>query len=382
VVEALKREATVSISGILTLPPPDKKVPGRFELQADYWELIGPSSADLENTLNTDANVDQLLDQRHIVIRGTRTSSILRLRSVLMKGFRDHYYDRGYAEVTPPTLVQTQCEGGSTLFSFDYYGEKAYLTQSSQLYLETCIPALGDVYCIAQSYRAEKSRTRRHLSEYTHIEAERPFITFEDLLQSLEDLVCDVVDRVVKDKQGKDILEIINPTLVVPKRPFKRMNYTDAVEYCRAHEIYKDRDTKEHFQFGDDIPEGPERQMTDMIGEPILLCRFPAEMKAFYMQRDPQDRILTESVDLLIPTVGEIVGGSMRIYNYEELMNAYKKEGLDPSPYYWYTDQRKYGACPHGGYGLGLDRFLTWLAGEDHIRNVCLYPRYVGRCQP
>jgi asparaginyl-tRNA synthetase len=380
--EALGREATVAISGMLTLPPPEKKVPGKFELQADYWELIGASHVDLENTVNQDTNPDQLFDQRHIVIRGTRTSSILKLRSVLMQAFREHYYSRGYTEITPPTLVQTQCEGGSTLFGLDYFGEPAYLTQSSQLYLETCIPALGDVFCIAQSYRAEKSRTRRHLSEYTHIEAERPFITYEDLLQTLEDLVVDVVERVLANKQGKDIMEIVNPSLKVPKRPFKRMNYSDAVKYCREHEIYKDKETKTHFEFGDDIPEGPERQMTDMIGEPILLCRFPADMKAFYMQRDPEDRTLTESVDLLIPTVGEIVGGSMRIYNNEELLAAYKKEGLDPSPYYWYTDQRKFGTCPHGGYGLGLDRFLTWLAGEDHIKNVCLYPRYTGRCQP
>jgi len=382
--ETLKRESSMCIVGTLTRPPPEKHVPKGFEpleLTADYWELVGASSIDLENLINVESNVDQLLDQRHIALRGTRTSSILKLRSVATQAFREHYASRGYFEVTPPTLVQTQCEGGSTLFGLDYYGEPAYLTQSSQLYLETVIPALGDVYCVAQSYRAEKSRTRRHLSEYTHIEAERPFITFNELLDTIEDLVVDVATRVATGPL-KEVLATINPNFKVPAKPFKRMNYADAVKYCREHEIYKDEDLKIHFEFGDDIPEGPERRMTDMIGVPILLCRFTAEMKAFYMARCPEDNTLTESVDLLMPTVGEIVGGSMRINDYAQLMEAYKREGLDPSPYYWFTDQRKYGSVPHGGYGLGLDRFLMWLTAADHIRDVCLYPRYTGRCQP
>jgi len=381
VVDVLKREASVTILGNLTRPPADKHVPGGFELQADHWVLIGASSVDLENLVNVESNVDQLLDQRHIVLRGTRTSNILKLRSITTQAFREHYFSKGYFEVTPPTLVQTQCEGGSTLFGLDYFGEEAYLTQSSQLYLETVIPALGDSFCIAQSYRAEKSRTRRHLSEYTHIEAERPFITFDELLNTIEDLVVDVATRIATGPM-KDILFAVNKDFKVPKKPFKRMDYSDAVKYCREHEIYKDEETKTHFEFGDDIPEGPERKMTDMIGEPILLCRFTAEMKAFYMARCPEDNKLTESVDLLMPTVGEIVGGSMRITDYDQLMAAYKKEGLDASPYYWFTDQRKYGSVPHGGYGLGLDRFLTWLTDSNHIRDVCLYPRYIGRCQP
>lgn len=379
--ENLRRECSLSIVGTLTKPPPEKHVPGGFELQADYWELVGTSSPDLENLINVESNVDQLLDQRHIALRGTKTSNILKLRSATTQSFREHYFSKGYFEVTPPTLVQTQCEGGSTLFGLDYFGEAAYLTQSSQLYLETVIPALGDVFCIAQSYRAEKSRTRRHLSEYTHIEAERPFITFEDLLNTIEDLVVDVATRLATGP-FKDTLFSVNKNYKIPSKPFKRMNYSDAVKYCREHEIYKDKENKIHFEFGDDIPEGPEREMTDQIGEPILLCRFTAEMKAFYMARCPEDNTLTESCDLLMPGVGEIVGGSMRLTDYDQLMAAYKREGLDPAPYYWFTDQRKFGSVPHGGYGLGLDRFLTWLTGSDHIREVCLYPRYIGRCQP
>lgn len=270
-------------------------------------------------------------------------------------------------------------EGGSTLFKFNYFGEEAYLTQSSQLYLETCIPALGNVYCIAQSYRAESSHTRRHLSEYTHIEGELPFITFDELLDALEDLVCDTAQRIIDSKYGQLVYDV-NPDFKIPKRPFKRMDYTDALVYLKEHDIRKEDGT--YFEFGDDIPEAPERKMTDMIGEPILLCRFPREMKSFYMQPTPEDENLTESVDLLLPNVGEIIGGSMRIHDESVLDEGFKREGISPENYYWYVDQRKYGTTPHGGYGLGLERYLMWVLQCNNIRETCLYPRTADRCKP
>eukprot|EP00057_Strongylocentrotus_purpuratus_P007008 XP_011661482.1 PREDICTED: asparagine--tRNA ligase, cytoplasmic [Strongylocentrotus purpuratus] len=318
------------------------EAPGGHELHVDYWSLIHAAPAGgVDNVVNEDSNVDVQLDQRHMMMRGETLSKIMRVRSTVTQCFRDHYFSQDYDELTPPTLVQTQVEGGSTLFKLGFFGEEAYLTQSSQLYLETVLPSMGDVFCIAQSYRAEQSRTRRHLAEYTHVEAECPFITFDDLLDKLEFLVCDVVDRALASPVGDLIMEL-HP----------------------------------------DIPEAPERKMTDQINEPILLCRFPAAIKSFYMPRCPEDDRLTESVDVLIPNVGEIVGGSMRTWNYDELMAGYKREGIDPSPYYWYTDQRKYGSCPHGGYGLGLERFLTWLMNRHHIRDVAFYPRFMERCKP
>lgn len=370
----LKEESSVMFKGTLKK---DEKQIGGMELSVDYWELVG-SAPDLP--FNQDALPEILLDQRHLVIRGENTSRILRLHAVLLKAFRDHFWSRQYSEVTPPTLVQTQCEGGSTLFKLKYFEDDAFLTQSSQLYLETVLPSLGNVYCIAQSYRAEKSRTRRHLTEYTHLEAEMPFICFDDLLNALEDLICDVSARVME--MAPEEMKKINPDFKVPSRPFKRMKYEDCIKYCQANEIYKDADTKTHFEFGDDIPDAPERQMIAKIGEPVFMTHFPVVMKSFYMKKDGKDQTLTESVDVLMPGVGEIVGGSMRISNYEELMEGYKREEISPEQYYWFTDQRKYGTCEHGGYGLGVGRFMMWQMGIDHIRETELYPRYMGRCKP
>lgn len=377
----LTLESTVEMFGVLQPVMEGKTAFDGHELIVDYWQLLfaAPSGEEsIQNKFNEKSSPDILLDLRHLVLRSKRESSVLKIRDVCLRGFRKFLFEHKFTEVTPPLMVQTQVEGGSTLFKLDYYGEPAFLTQSSQLYLETMLPALGDVFCIAESFRAEKSHTRRHLSEYTHIESELAFITFEQLIMHMEELVCFVCEFVLME--AKDLLFDLHPEFKIPKRPFKRMDYVDAIQWLNEHGIKKEDGTD--FEFGDDIPESPERKMVDQINEPIFLCRFPCDLKSFYMKRDKNNTKVTESFDLLIPNVGEVVGGSMRMCDFKELQDGFKREQLDPKPYYWYVDQRKYGSCEHGGYGLGLERFLAWLTNRFTVRDCCLYPRFMGRCEP
>ncbi|ABN67583.2 Asparaginyl-tRNA synthetase, cytoplasmic (Asparagine--tRNA ligase) (AsnRS) [Scheffersomyces stipitis CBS 6054] len=381
--QELTIESTVVIKGVISKLPEGKSAPGGVELKADYYEVVGLApSGDESFTNKAPENSDPslLLDQRHLTLRGETLSAVMKVRASLLRAIRRFFAEEGLLEVTPPCMVQTQVEGGSTLFKMDYYGEEAYLTQSSQLYLETCLPALGDVYCVQESFRAEKSHTRRHLSEYTHIESELAFIEFDDLLSHLERLITKTVQYVLEDEVAGPLIKQLNPDFQPPKTPFLRMEYIHALEWLNEHGIPNEEGEK--FKFGDDIAEAAERKMTDTIGTPILLIRFPVEIKSFYMQKCKDDPRVTESVDVLMPNVGEITGGSMRTYDYDELIAAIKREKLDLDSYYWFTDQRKYGTCPHGGYGLGTERILAWLCDRFTVRDCSLYPRFTGRCKP
>ncbi|KAF7428843.1 putative asparagine--tRNA ligase, cytoplasmic [Pleurotus ostreatus] len=402
----LTLESSVELIGTLQTVPEGKTAPGGHELIVDYWQVLGaaPGADDaFTNRLNEKSDPSILADLRHLVIRGETASSVLRLRAHLLTAFRKALTSHSLIEVTPPCMVQTQVEGGATLFKFDYYGQPAFLTQSSQLYLETCLPSLGDVFCVQESFRAENSHTRRHLSEYTHLEAELAFITFEDLMNHIEAIICETVDQLLSNPASAALVQTLNPSFVAPSRPFVRMSYPGAIQWLNEHGIKRPEEDAEgnpvkgedgqivmvEHKLGDDIAEAAERQMTDIINKPVFLFGFPKELKAFYMKRmppregmDQEGMVYTESCDLLMPNVGEIVGGSMRIADQEELLAAYKHEGIDPEPYYWFTDQRKYGTCEHGGYGLGVERFLAWLANRFTVRECTLYPRWPGRATP
>ena len=379
----LTLESTITVSGSIKTVPEGQTAPGGHELIADYYEIVGlaPSGDEsITNKVQENADPSILLDQRHLTLRGDTLSAVMKVRARFLRAVREVYEEEGLTEVTPPCMVQTQVEGGSTLFSFNYYGEEAYLTQSSQLYLETCVPALGDVYCIQESFRAERSHTRRHLSEYTHIEAELGFLTFEDMLEHIERLICGVVDKILSDPVSGPLVKQLNPNFVAPQRPFMRMPYVDALEWLNEHNIPNEEGKP--FTFGDDIAEAAERRMTDEIGLPIFLTRFPLEIKSFYMKKCADDKRVTESVDVLMPNVGEVTGGSIRIQDLDELLEGLKRENISPEPYYWFIDQRKYGAYPHGGYGLGTERILAWLCDRFTVRDCSLYPRFSGRCKP
>lgn len=212
------------------------------------------------------------------------------------------------------------------------------------------------------------------------MEAELAFISFQDLLDHLEDMTVSVVENLLADPVAAEIVKTLNPDFVAPTRPFMRLDYRDAIKYLNEHGIMKE-DGTEHV-VGDDIAEAAERKMTDQINRPIMLINFPKHLKSFYMKAIPGDEEFTESVDVLMPGVGEVVGGSMRIADFEELMAGYRREGIPSEPYYWFTDQRKYGTCEHGGYGLGVERLLAWFLGRYTVRECCLYPRYMGRARP
>lgn len=337
---------SLALYGEMRKVPEGQNAPGGRELHVDYYEVIGTSPGDDEaitNKVSSSQNQwdQQMLDNRHLVLRGENASALMKLRANVEWAFTKTYHDMKFVKVAPPALVQTQVEGGATLFTVPYYDEPAYLTQSSQLYLETVLPSLGNVYCIEKSFRAEKSLTRRHLSEYTHVEAELDFIDFNDLLEHLEEIMCRVIDTVLGDEEMAALLKTLNPDFKRPERPFMRMKYTDAIDWLNAQDPPIPNEDGNPHVFGDDIAEAAERKMTDAINRPIFLTHFPTEIKAFYMKKDPEDRRVTESVDCLMPGVGEIVGGSMRMEGYDELLAAYEKEGIPAKDYYWYTDQRK-----------------------------------------
>lgn len=381
----LTQESSLEIMGELFEVPAGARAPLNRELRVDYWTVVAngkaPGGDDAISTrVAPDADQQTKMNLRHLTLRGDTASSILLVRDSVEFAFNTVYRELRMRKVSPPAMVQTQVEGGATLFKFPYYEETSFLTQSSQLYLETCLPSLGNVYCIEKSFRAEKSLTRRHLSEYTHIEAELDFIKFEDLLDHLEHVIVNVIQKVMAEPEIAAIIKKLNPDFVAPTQPFLRMKYTDAIVWLNEHNIPNEEG--EPHKFGDDIAEAAERKMTDEINKPIFLTGFPVEIKAFYMQKDSTDPRVTESMDVLMPGVGEIVGGSMRMDNYDELMAAYAREKIDPAAYYWYTDQRRYGSSTHGGYGIGMERFLTWLTGQYTVRDTCLYPRFMGRCTP
>ena len=337
-----QKQASLEVFGEMKSVPAENNAPGGCELHVDYYTIIGEAPGGLESITNkvpASAHQSTLQDYRHLVLRRPEEAMVMKTRSSALSAFRQYYKEHDMRESTAPSFVQTQVEGGGSLFSLPYYGERAYLTQTSQLYLETQLPVLGDCYTIQSSFRAENSHTRRHLSEYTHIEGELDFIDFDDLLNHIEDILCGVIDILLADCESREFVLTLNPNFKAPTRPFRRMRYTEAIEWLNAHDVM-DENGIPHV-FGTDIAEAAERKMTDEIGVPILLTHFPVPIKAFYMKRDANDDRVTESVDCLVPGVGEVVGAGMRMDNYEDLIKVMEENKWDLNAYAFYSDQRK-----------------------------------------
>ncbi|MEM2910237.1 MAG: asparagine--tRNA ligase [Nitrososphaerota archaeon] len=371
-VEALEvtRESSVMIMGITKK---DQRAPGGTEIQCRSFKVIGKSIA--EFPLKPRTSVKLLLDNRHLHLRSPKVVAIMKIRSLLTGIIHEWFRKNGFTEVHCPTFITAAVEGGATLFKVDYFGKKVYLTQSVQFYQEAAIFGLEKVYTIQPSFRAELSRTRRHLTEFWHVEAEMANTTLEDLIAVVERLVGDVV-KALAESAGpylKILGRSMEPSVAEP--PYPRLKYAEALEILRKKGF--------NVEWGQDFGADEERELSNEFSKPFFVTHYPKEAKAFYHMPDPSDPRVTLSADLLAPGgYGEIVGGGQRIHEYELLVQRIKEAGLNPSDYEWYLDLRRYGSVPHSGFGLGLERVLWWLLGMTHIRGTTLFPRTPTRVYP
>ena len=393
VIEDLVIESYVEITGVVRSLPEAAHSFRPFELEAQKITILGSSHGDFATRCPSEAGPEVKLEERHLHIRDPKFALVTALRAVLVKAMREHFEETSCLEIYPPSFVGTQCEGGATLFKLSYPGRSgsdlqgdipAYLTQSSQFYLEYVLPGIGDCFCIAPSFRAERSHTRRHLTEFLHAEAEwSGILTLEDHLKKLSALIKGTVSKFLH--YGRKHLEELK--LVDRVERLLRMcddivilTHREAIEYCRKHDIYKDIETKTHFDYEDDIPEMQERQVIDTIDKIVFLVRFPSGFKSFYFSKFDDGTVL--GCDVECPGIGEVIGSGVREYDFVKLERAIKDAGLKREDYREYLDMRKYGAGRTSGMGLGVDRFLTWLLGTHSIRDVVTFPRYPGRLFP
>ncbi|MDD5171664.1 MAG: asparagine--tRNA ligase [Candidatus ainarchaeum sp.] len=352
----------------------DDRAPGGYEIEAAGFTLISQGEP---FPIAKDLSDEYLLDVRHLWLRSQKMTSIMKARHHIVNYLREFFEVEGFYEMAPPIITKSACEGGSTLFEMDYFGDKAYLTQSSQMYAEVFIFSLGKVYVLAPSFRAEKSRTIRHLAEYWHLEPEMAFYDHKMNVDLQESMVKYTVGKMVENysdllkacgREPEDLMATI-------QNPFRRMEYKVAVEEVN--------EAGGKMDFGQDFGADEEALLTKGATEPIFVTKFPKEIKAFYMKEDPTDPEFVLNDDLLAPAGhGEIIGGSERIWHYDELIARMKEQNLNIKDYQWYVDLRRYGSVPHSGYGLGVERLVKWILNLDHIRDAIPFPRNITRCYP
>lgn len=363
-------ESSIIISGRLSK---DERAPGGYEIQATRFELISKGEP---FPIAKDLSEEYLLDIRHLWIRSQKMTAIMKARHHIVNYLREFFDNEGFYEIAPPIITKSGCEGGATLFEMDYFGEKAYLTQSSQMYAEVFVFALGKVYVLAPSFRAEKSRTIRHLAEYWHLEPEMAFYSHEMNMELQEKMVEYAVQKMVKNHPelllaaGRDPIE-----LEKVKGPFEKMEYKDA--------ILKVNELGGKMEWGEDFGADEEALLTKDNDLPLFVHKYPKDIKAFYMKEDPKHPEVVLNNDLLAPRGhGEIIGGSERISDYQTLVEKMTAQNLNLKDYDWYLDLRKYGSVQHSGFGLGIERLTKWILNQHHIRDTIPFPRTINRCYP
>ncbi|NPV53065.1 MAG: asparagine--tRNA ligase [Firmicutes bacterium] len=369
---ALTQESSLTVTGVVR---EERRALGGFELalkDARIIQVAGEYPISLK-----EHGVDFLMDYRHLWIRAPRQHAILRIRSEVVKACRDFLDERGFVLLDAPILTPAACEGTTTLFETDYFDRKAYLTQSGQLYMEAGAMAFGRVYCFGPTFRAEKSKTRRHLMEFWMIEPEMAFYDLDDNMKLQEEFVSYIVQRVLsrRSKELVDVLKRDASRLEKIEPPFPRISYDEAVGILRDNGV--------DFQWGNDFGGGDETILAEKFDKPVFVHRYPAACKAFYMKPDPDRPEVALSADLLAPEgYGEIIGGGQRIDDLELLEARIKGHKLPEEAYQWYADIRRYGSVPHSGFGLGIERTVAWICGLDHVREAIPFPRLLNRIYP
>lgn len=370
--EKVAQESSLSIEGTVRAEP---KAPGGHELTLTA-ATIHQLAQDYPIALQ-DHGPDFLLSNRHLWLRSRKQVALMKVRHTIIRAIRDYFDDRGFTLVDAPIFTPAACEGTTTLFEVKYFDdEKAYLSQSGQLYMEAAAMAHGKAYCFGPTFRAEKSKTRRHLTEFWMVEPEMAYATLEDVMTHAEALLCSIVGRCLeKHAEEFKILERDTKPLEAVKAPFPRLSYTEAVARLKG--------TEAEMPWGGDFGAPQETAISTAYDRPVLVHRYPAAVKAFYMKADPEDPKLALCVDVLAPEgIGEIIGGGQRADDLAYLEAKIAEHKLPPEAFRWYLDLRRYGSVPHGGFGLGVERTTAWICGREHVRECIPFPRMMYRIYP
>ena len=370
-IQKTTQESSIIVTGSVRK---DDRAPSGYELSLETFEVVG-TSEDYPISPK-EHGVDCLMEHRHLWLRSARQHAIMKIRNTIIRSCEDYLRKEGFLRIDTPILTPAACEGTTTLFETDYFDRKAYLSQSGQLYNEANCMAFGNVYCFGPTFRAEKSKTRRHLMEFWMLEPEVAFATIEDIMELEENMISYMASKVVEENAndlksiGRDISKV-----EAIKAPFPRLHYNEAIELLHSH--------GNDLPWGEDFGADEETIISSQFDRPVFVHRYPAQCKAFYMEPDPKDPKHALCADLLAPEgYGEITGGGQRMSDYEMLKNKIIENKLPLEAYEWYLDLRKYGSVPHSGFGIGIERTITWICGIDHLRETIPYPRMLTRLYP